>query len=343
MRLTLDVLLSMTPEQALLRVRNTSHISGAVCRGLADHVFSLRYLDPSLMERWGHVAAAAAEKTGDKTAAGLARAHFGNALRINGDDEGALAALELAEKAIPGAHPLIHEFRASLLMGRLDNSGAMDELRRAYEMRAATGDEFEVAKILLQMGMVQDLLNKSTEAVLLIERSIGLLVKFGAEGRELLLVAIQNLADCQISAGQLARARALMDELEEPIAAIGKMTALRFTWLRGRLASYSGMDEEARSFYEAARAGYKEIDLLREFALVSLDLALQHHQYGRFAACAREALKVRPILHFLRLEKDAQVANLLAQIAARSGDMELALLALSSIIFKSRQKRPTDG
>jgi hypothetical protein len=73
--------------------------------------------------------------------------------------------------------------------------------------------------------------------------------------------------------------------------------------------------------------------------LVSLDLALQHHQYGRFATCAREALKVRPILHTFGLEQDAQVADLLAQIAPRAGDLERALLTLSSIILRSRQKR----
>jgi len=341
MRLSLDVLLSMTPEQALLRVCNASQVSGAVCQGLARHVFSLRYWDPGLMERWGRVANAAAERTSDKTAAGLARAHFGNALRVNGDCEGAFAAFEIAEAAIPGNHPLIHEFRASLLMGRLDHPGAMRELRRAYEMRTASADGIEMAKVLLQMGMVQDFLRQHEEAVLLVEKSIHLLVRCGAEGRELLLVAIQNLADCMISAGQLGNARALLDDLEEPFAATGKMNALRFTWLRGRLASYSGLDEEARGFYEAARAGYWTMNLLQEFALVSLDLALQHHQYGRFATCAREAMKVRPILHSLGLEQDAHVADLLAQIATRSGDLELALLTLSSIIYKSRQKRTT--
>src|SRR5688500_11118354 len=129
MRLSLDALLSMTPEQALLRVSNTSRVSGAVCRGLADHVFRLRVLDPSLMARWGCVADAAAARTVDQLSAGLARAHFGNALRVNGDFTGALAALQRAEEALPTAHPLVHEFRASLLIGIRDFSGARDELR----------------------------------------------------------------------------------------------------------------------------------------------------------------------------------------------------------------------
>jgi len=251
--------------------------------------------------------------------------------------------LERAEEAIPGSHPLIHQFRASLLLGRLDFSGAMQELRRAYEMRAPRGDGLQVAEVLLQMGRVQEYLNQPEEAVMLIEKAVDLLIKCGGEGKELLLVALQNLGDCLISAGQLGKARALLDAIEEPFVATGQMSALRFTWLRGRLARCSGLDEEACSYYKAAQAGYRKLDLQQEVALVSLDLALQHHQYGRYATCVREALKVRPILHSLGLEQDAQVADLLAQIATRSGDLERALLTLATIIFSSRQKRPASA
>jgi len=339
MRLTLDSLRRMTPEQALFRIQNTSQVSSAVCRGLADYVFSLRFTDPGQMEQWGRVAAAAAERTVDRTAAGLARAHFGNALRVNGNAAGALAALAHAEQTIPSDHPLIHEFRASLLLGLLDYSGAMSELRRAYEMRALRDDRIEMAKVLLQTGRVQDFLKQHEDAVLLIEKAVDLLLKCGSEGRELLLIALQNLADCLVSAGQLARARELLDVIEEPFAAIGRMNALKLTWLRGRLASYSGSDKAACGFYKAARAGYLELDLFQEFALVSLDLALQHHQYGRFATSAREALKVQPILHALGLEQDAEVADLLVQIATRSCDLEGAIWTLTSVVAASRQKQ----
>src|SRR5215203_3744647 len=219
MRLSLDVLLSMTPEQALLRVRNASRVSGTLCRGLADYVFSLRFVDPSLMVSWGLVAEAAAERTADRSAAGFAQAYFGNSLRVTGDSAGALAALERAEELF-GSHPLIYEFRASLLLGRLDFSGAMHELRRAYEMRISRADRIEVAKVLLQMGMVHDFLKQHGDAVMLVEKAIGILTKCGDEGRELLLVALQNLADCLVSDGQLGRARELLDEIELPFAAL---------------------------------------------------------------------------------------------------------------------------
>lgn len=343
MRPSLDALLSMTPEQALLRVRNAPRVSGALCRGLTDYVFSLRFVDPSLMVSWGLVAEAAAERTSDHSAAGLAQAHFGNALRVKGECAGALAALERAEKVFPGAHPLIHEFRASLLLGRLDFSGAMRELRQAYEMRTSRAERIEVAKVLLQMGMVQDFLKQHGEAVLLVEQAIGILLQCAGEGREILLIALQNLADCLVSDGQLGRARALLDEIEAPFSALGPMSTLKLTWLRGRLANHAGMDDDARRYYDAARAGYRKMDLQQEVALVSLDLALHHHQYGRYATCVRQALAVKPTLRPLGLENDAQVADLLTQIASRSGDLERALLTLSSIILGSRQKRTAGG
>lgn len=340
MRLSLDVLLSMTPEQALLRVRNASHVSGAMCRSLADYVFSLRFVDPNLMVSWGLVAKAAAERTTDNTAASLAHAHFGNSLRIKGDCADALTALERAEELFPGTHPLIHEFRASLLLGRFDLSGAMRELRRAYELRTSRMERIEVAKVLLQMGMVQDFLKQPGEAVLLVEKAVNILIEYGKEERALLLIALQNLADCLVSDGQLKRACELLDEIELPFAALGQMSALKFTWLRGRLASFAGMDKDARKHYQTARAGYRMINLPQEVALVSLDLALHHHQYGRYASCARQALAVKPTLCSLGLENDPQVADLLTRIASRAGDMERALLTLSSIILRSRQKRP---
>src|SRR5829696_8814284 len=98
MSLSLEALLSMCPEQALLRVCNSSRVTGAVCKGLADYVFSWRFKNPGLMERWGRVAEAAALKTDDQVAAGIACAHFGNSLRVNGKCDGVLEILERAEE-----------------------------------------------------------------------------------------------------------------------------------------------------------------------------------------------------------------------------------------------------
>lgn len=340
MRLSLEALLSMSPEQALLRVRNASRVSGALCRALTDHVFSLRLKDPGLMTRWGQVADAAAEKTADQQAAGLARAHFGNSLRVSGDFEGAAKALDRAEELLPTAHPLIHEFRASLLSGQGDLSGAISELRRAEEMRTALKDRIGLAKVLIKTGIVCDFLKQPGEAVELVEKAIHLLVQSGERGREFLVIALHNLADYLISAGQLAKARELLDIIEEPLAETGHMNALKLMWSRGRLASYAGQDQEARSYYDAARAAYRKLGMRREVALISLHLAALHHQFCRYATCAREALKVKPDLEALGLDQDVQVTDLLGQIATRSGDLEQAVWTLTSVIAASRQKRP---
>lgn len=339
MQLSLDTLLRMTPEQALLRVRNASRVPTAVCRGLADHVYALRMSDPGLMVRWGFVADAAADLTADLVTAGLSRAHFGNARRVTGDFAAAAVILDDAERLLPTAHPLIHEFRASLLQGCRDFTGAKEELRRAHELRALRGDRLGLAKVLLQTGVVYEFLEQPGEAVGLIEQGIDLLTRCGPEGKDFLLIAFQNLADCLISDGQIGKARVLLDEVEEHIRASGRLNGLKMTWLRGRLASYAGRGREACRLYESARAGYRESDMRREVALVSLDLALQHHQHGHYAAAIREALTVKPILGCLGLETDARVADLLAQIAGRTRDLERALLTLSSTIAGSRQKR----
>jgi tetratricopeptide (TPR) repeat protein len=339
MNLTLDALLRMTPEQALLRVRNAARVPATVCRGLADHVYALRMSDPGLMVRWGRVADAAAERTVDLVTAGLSRAQFGNALRVTGDFDGAEAALDRAEQILPTSHPLIHEFRASLLQCRRDFTGAMEELRRAHEMRTFCGDRLGTAKVLIQTGMVYDFLDQHGEAARLIEQAIGLLTRCGPEGKDFLLIALQNLGDCLISDGQLGKARVLLNEIGKSTASSGQHFAVKLTWLRGRLASYAGMGDEVCRLYKSARAGYREMDMRREVALVSLDLALQHHQYGLYADSMWEALTVKPILSCLGLEQDARVADLLAQIAGRTHDLERALLTLSSVIAGSRQKR----
>lgn len=343
MRLSLEALLSMTPEQALLWVRNASRVPDAVCRGLADHVFSLRFKNPGEMEKWGRVADAAAAKTYDKLAAGLARAHFGNALRVRGDYQGAMVAFTRAEELLPSAHPLIHEFRASLLMGCRDHDGAVSELRKAEDLRSERGDRVGQAKVLIQVGMVYDFLQQPGDAARMLEEAIKILVQCGAAARELLLVALLNLADCLISDGKLGRARLFLDEIDEPLSASGRHAELRLIWLRGRLESYSGVDEEARRFYEAARAGYGELGMRREVALISLHLAALHHQFCRYATCVREALKVKADLEALDLDQNAQVTDLLGQIATRSGDLEQALWTLTSVITASRQKRTTDA
>jgi tetratricopeptide (TPR) repeat protein len=312
-----------------------------VCRGLADHVFSLRFKNTGKMEEWGRVADVAAEKTVDQLAAGLARAHFGNALRIRGDFQGALAAFDRAEALLPSAHPLIHEFRASLLMGCRDHESAMSELRKAEDLRSARGDRVGFAKVLIKVGMVHDFLQQPGDAARMLEEAIKILVEYGAQAREFLLVALLNLADCLISDGQLGRARFLLDEIDQPLSSSGRNAELRLIWLRGRLESYSGADQEARSCYDTARAGYRDLGMRREVALISLHLAALHHQFCRYATCVREALKVKPELEALDLDQDVQVTDLLGQIATRSGDLERAIQTLTSVIAASRQKRPT--
>ena len=339
MPISLEALLRLKPEQALLRVRNASRVPEAVCRGLGDHVFSLRFKDPDMMERWGRVADAAAEKTVDLFAAGLARAHFGNALRVRGDHQGALAAFNRAEELFPSAHPLVHEFRASLLMGCGDHKGAISELRKAEDLRSSRGDRVGLAKVLIQVGMVYDFLRQPGDAARMLEEAIKILVDCGAGAREFLLVALLNLVDCLISDGQLGRARLLLNEIDQPLAASGRNAELRLIWLRGRLESYSGADEEARRFYEAARAGYRELGMRREVALITLHIAAQHHQYCRYATCVREALKVKAELEALGLDENVQVTDLLGQIATRSVDLEQAIWTLTSVIAASRQKR----
>ena len=117
------------------------------------------------------------------------------------------------------------------------------------------------------------------------------------------------------------------------------MNALKIIWLRGRLESYAGADQEARKLFEAARTGFQKHNLRREVALVTLHIAAQHHQYCRYATCAREALKVKPELEALGLDEDTQVTDLLGQIATRSGDLEQAIWTLTSVIAASRQKQ----
>jgi tetratricopeptide (TPR) repeat protein len=339
MPLTLEELLRMNPEQALFRVWNASRVPDAVCRGLADHVFSLRFKNPDLMEQWGRVADAAAEKTFDQLAAALARAHFGNALRIRGDHEGALAAFDRAEEQLPSAHPLLHEFRASLLMGCRDHNGAFSELRKAEELRSARGDRVGLAKVLIQVGMVYDFLKQPGDAARMHEEAAKILLGYLAEAREFLLVALQNLCDCLISDGQLSKARGLLDEIEEPFAATGEVNALKAIWLRGRLESYAGSDKEARKLFEAARVGFRAKNMRREVALVTLHLAAQHHQHCRYATCIRETLKIKDDLEVLGLNENAEVTDLLGQIATRSCDLEGAIWTLTSAVAASRQKR----
>jgi tetratricopeptide (TPR) repeat protein len=209
-------------------------------------------------------------------------------------------------------------------------------------MRSALKDRIGLAKVLIQAGIVCDFLNQPYEAVELLEKAIEVLTHSGEEGREFLVIGLHNLADYLISAGQLAKARELLDVIEEPLTATGHVSALKLTWTRGRLASYAGMEKEARDCYEAARAGFREQGMRREVALISLHLAALHHQYGRYATCVREALKVKPELEALGLDQDVQVTDLLGQIATRSGDLERDLLTLTTVISGSRQKRPAD-
>lgn len=139
--------------------------------------------------------------------------------------------------------------------------------------------------------------------------------------------AVQNLADTLVQWGrydeagaQLTRAKELGERLGEPVL------ACHIRWLEGLLARHTGCSTIAETHLTFARAGFRSLEELGHFAIVSLDLAtllLWERRAEEALATVGEAL---PQLEALRLEDEGLIALRLLQQAVTEGEVSIALV-----------------
>jgi len=215
-----------------------------------------------------------------------ALAERGNARRVADD-------LQRAEADLAAAHERARQGTGDprLLARLLDLTASLRTDQRRFKEAAQLLDW--VYGIYMDLGESHDagraLISKSNTAFYALDldeatRLLGQGLSLIDANRDprLVLAAVHNLLFHLVEAGEIERAEELLHQSRELYRAYGgKMDRLKVRWMEGRIAFRLGDQTRAEEAFSEVRSGLREVGLLYDMALVSLELAAVWLEQGR--------------------------------------------------------------
>ncbi|HXU31291.1 MAG TPA: hypothetical protein VN851_11990 [Thermoanaerobaculia bacterium] len=193
---------------------------------------------------------------------------------------------------------------------------AKEVLQRALFLYGTVGELREIAMALMQLSAVLFQEGKAREALKAGKQVLEIL-KPGGDDACLYLAARRNLALYMVDLGHLDEALAIVDADESTHRIFGQpLFQIRYTWIRGRIASGKGDLPAAEAYFREARDTFIAAGIGYDAAMVSLDLALAYLQAGRPYETRKLAQEIAPIFETQDVQREAFAALLLFRDAA---------------------------
>lgn len=267
---------------------------------------------------------------------GLAWAHFGNALRVQDNLQGAERAFASADelwKAGEGVEDgfieegLIFALKASLRRDQRRFEESKSLLERAALLARSSTFRIQVmvskAKLLVEMEDLE-------EAVALLERVKGM-ASVEKEPR-LLLTIWQNLTDALSKLERFEEAAALLSQARAYLLeAGGELNRIRLLWTEGRVLAGLGDFEQGIALLARVRGEFASRNMAYDVALVSLEIAILYAGQGRTDQVKTLARHMTPIFQAHGIHREALAALTIFRQAAEREQVtqELAREVLS--------------
>ncbi|MCP3957394.1 MAG: hypothetical protein GY719_06040 [bacterium] len=263
----------------------------------------------------------------------LGWAWLGNAHRLALDFSAAAAAFEQADRAwsTPRAQRDLWVFahicclEGVLRMMRREYVAATELLDRSCSLFRQSDETRDEALALIHRARIHIYTGEPSEAVGDLREAAGLIDE--DEERRLAFAIRGNLANAFVRVGEpesaakeLDRARQMNRAIDDPLETI------KLDWIEGDLGELHGDLEKAKNFYQAARAGFRDIDEMRYFGMVSVDLMTIHSQQGEWEKVRELASKTLPILDSMSLHSETVAAVGLLAEAVEAGSLSRRLL-----------------
>jgi len=270
-------------------------------------------------------------------------AYLGNARRLGGDLAGADQALcyadALAEdgSADPLEEARILDLKAFLLadLGWLE--GAAELLDLSIEIYGDIRDTHRRSRALIFQGIVEGNAGHAERAIPLLEE--GLLGVELPREPHLPQIAAFHLAWFLNDCGRSDAAAALLPDLRRSAAESPEpWTALRLTWLAGRIAAGRAAFAEAEAALKEARRSFLGRDLGYDASLVTLDLAALYLQQDRPEAVQRLADEMFPLFVARDVHRQANAALVAFKQATERELLTLGLIQdIGAYLLRARR------
>ncbi|MFP3941403.1 MAG: hypothetical protein ACLF0P_13980 [Thermoanaerobaculia bacterium] len=322
----LALLEGLSPEQRLLRIRNSPERFGNVALGeeLGEKARACLPHDPRGSLAWARAleAVAGAYPTPYPPHRALALAFQGNAYRAAGDFQRGRALLLRAQELVVqeqvadvDVRAELHSFLGSLFtdLRRLEEAAA--ELRAAAELFELLADDVRLARILMKLGLLHALMGDLQAALQADHRAVHLLSP--ERDTQLYLSARLNLALHLADAGEVQQARETLDlDFTLFYDDADDHTRVRFDCLQARLAAESGEHDRAERRYRRVLGEFARQGHGFNAAHVCLELAALYADQGRLEEVAEMASQAVEIFRAHETHRDALGALLLLRDAA---------------------------
>ncbi|HEX3131611.1 MAG TPA: hypothetical protein VH394_30015 [Thermoanaerobaculia bacterium] len=208
----------------------------------------------------------------------LALAERGNARRVADDLAHAEADLKQAlDRAVNGTESprvlaRLLDLTASLRIDQRRFDEAFKLLDWVHSIHLELGERHEAGRALISKSNAASYALDLQEAIRLLALALGLIET--ERDPHLVLTVVHNLAYHLIDDERAEEARGLMWE-SRPLYAVygGRVDQLKARWLEGRIAMRLSDLAEAEQAFQEVRAGFAEVGITYDIALVSLELA----------------------------------------------------------------------
>lgn len=347
-------LLSHPHPRRLMMARNSERFCTAgLCEQLVEASWEARFDLPSRTRNLAELSVVIADRLqaevyGDYIVAdlrGRSLSHYGNALRILADLQGAAEALCEAERQLERGSGEALEWgfflrmRANLArdLGNSEESEALvDESIALYR---SAGHEHEAGMSLLVKANLRSASEDYPGEIRCLQQALQT-IDLAREPRTR-LIAVHNLA---VSLHQQARnAEALASLVRNRFLyfEFGDRTGLllRLHWLEGMITRDLGRYEMAEGALREARRGFLEASMPYEVALVSLDLAQLYLQAGRSREVRDLAVEMAAFFRSRRIHRHALAAVLLFKEAAQRDEATVGLIRRVYSLLERAQGR----
>ncbi|HTQ79854.1 MAG TPA: hypothetical protein VMM92_07655 [Thermoanaerobaculia bacterium] len=341
---------SRTERFSVLRCRFALHTL-AVCELLIERSFEEGFRSPSRSLELAELAVEvsdclSAARYGASVVQDLkarAWAYLGNARRLDGDLVAAEQALSYAEgladdgSADPLEEARILDLKAALLADQGWLEEAAELLDLSIEIYSEVRDPHRCGCSMIRKGVVEGDAGLVDRAVPLIQEGLRLIE--AQREPHLPSIAAYHLAWFLSDGGRSEEASAHLAALRQSTArAPEPWTALRLTWLEGRIEAGRGNFHDAEAALREARQRFLDRDLGYDASMVTLDLATLFLRQGRNEEVQRLAEEMFPLFVARDVHRQAIAALVAFKQAAERERITLALIQeIGAYLLRARR------